>query len=374
MSASPGRAPQVTHRHEVGSPVRSVRPGFLLESLNSQAEFGPRTFLDNPSPDEETHVPNIPDTHTSPQGDDSHAERPFSRQRRSGHYLGGTTEQFQSNCAPERKMSRTPSPRSPVEPTDFERYQQLTREACKSGFDSDEDSYIGSVEEMTPVRPARRSNMLVDGLFNHTSPHVLEEESPILPKVQDLAMARQIKEVHHLTMQALTGISGSSNPPPTPPPIPTRDSRYQDWRNSKDIDQSRRLRRKSLWRHHLSIHRGCPYNNHISKHPTLSAPSTAKSLAVNSQPRNLHCAALVCMTAYSLSASVAAIPTVGYDSLHSPSQPTASSVQSKIAVAVPTVEAKNTHLKTLTTQNCSANYDAVTKAYWDPGATSQLEA
>ncbi|KAG9656044.1 hypothetical protein KCU64_g6139, partial [Aureobasidium melanogenum] len=34
-------------------------------------------------------------------------------------------------------------------------------------------------------------------------------------------------------MQALTGITGSSNPPPTPPPIPTRDSRYQDWRNSR---------------------------------------------------------------------------------------------------------------------------------------------
>jgi hypothetical protein len=229
MSASPGRAPQVIHQHEVGSPVRSVRPEFLLESLNSQAEFGPRTFLDNPSSDEETHVPTIPDTHTSPQADGSHAERPFSKQRRSGHYLGGTTEQFQSNCAPERRMSTTPSPRSPIEPTDFERYQQLTRENCKSGFDSDEDSYIGSVEEMTPVRPARRSNMLVDGLFNHTSPHALEEESPILPKVQDLAMARQIKEVHHLTMQALTGISGSSDPPPTPPPIP----RYQDWRNSR---------------------------------------------------------------------------------------------------------------------------------------------
>lgn len=75
--------------------------------------------------------------------------------------------------------------------------------------------------------------MLVDGLFNHNSPRVLEEESPILPKAQDLAMARQIKEVHHLTMQALTGISGSSNPPPTPPPIPTRDSRYQEWRNSR---------------------------------------------------------------------------------------------------------------------------------------------
>ena len=233
MSASPGRAPQVIHQHEVGSPVRSIRPEFLLESINSQAEFGPRTFLDNPSSDEETHVPNVPDTHTSPQIDDSHPERPFSKQRRSGHYLGGTTEQFQSNCAPERRMSTTPSPRSPIEPTDFERYQQLTREACKSGFDSDEDSYIGSVEEMTPVRPARRSNMLVDGLFHHNSPRVLEEESPILPKVQDLAMARQIKEVHHLTMQALTGISGSSNPPPTPPPIPTRDSRYQDWRNSR---------------------------------------------------------------------------------------------------------------------------------------------
>jgi len=233
MSASPGRAPQVIHQHEVGSPVRSVRPEFLLESINSQAEFGPRTFLDNPSPDEEIHVPNIPDTHTSPQAEGAQAESPFSKQRRSGHYLGGTTEQFQPNCAPERRMSMTPSPRSPVEPTDFERYQQLTREACKSGFDSDEDSYIGSVEEMTPVRPARRSNMLVDGLFHHNSPRVLEEESPILPKAQDLAMARQIKEVHHLTMQALTGISGSSNPPPTPPPIPTRDSRYQEWRNSR---------------------------------------------------------------------------------------------------------------------------------------------
>jgi hypothetical protein len=229
MSASPGRAPQVIHQHEVGSPVRSVRPEFLLESLNSQAEFGPRTFLDNPSPDEETRVPSIPETHIPPQGDGSHTERPFSEQRRSGHYLGGTTEQFQSNCAPERRVSATPSPRSPVEPTDFEVYQRLSREACKSGFDSDKDSYIGSVEEMTPVRPARRSDMLVDGLFNHNSPHVLEEESPILPKVQDLAMARQIKEVHHLTMQALTGVSGSSNPPPTPPPIP----RYQDWRNSR---------------------------------------------------------------------------------------------------------------------------------------------
>ncbi|KAI4722432.1 hypothetical protein E4T48_01239 [Aureobasidium sp. EXF-10727] len=119
----------------------------------------------------------------------------------------------------------------------FEKYQQLTREACKSGFDSDEDSYIGSVEEMTPVRPARRSNMLVDGLFHNSSPHVLEEESPILPKHQDLAVAHHIKEVHLSTMQALTGfttgITGSSNPPPTPPPLPIRDSRYQDWRNSR---------------------------------------------------------------------------------------------------------------------------------------------
>ncbi|KAG9853456.1 hypothetical protein KCU98_g1692, partial [Aureobasidium melanogenum] len=233
MSASPGRAPQVIHQHELGSPVRSVRPEFLLESINSQADFGPRTFLDNPSPDEEIHVPDIPNTHTSPEIDDSHAEQPFSKQRRSGHYLGGTTEQFQSNCAPDRRIPTPPSPRSPVEQTDFERYQQMTRENCKSGFDSDEDSYTGSVEEMTPVRPARRSNMLVDGLFHHSSPHVLEEESPILPKHQDLVVARQIKEVHHLTMQALTGITGSSNPPPTPPPIPTRDSRYQDWRNSR---------------------------------------------------------------------------------------------------------------------------------------------
>ncbi|KAG9655403.1 hypothetical protein KCU64_g6565, partial [Aureobasidium melanogenum] len=233
MSASPGRAPQVIHQHEVGSPVRSVRPEFLLESINSQADFGPRTFLDNPSPDEETHAPDISNTHASPEIDNPHAEQPFSKQRRSGHYLGGTTEQFQSNCAPDRRIPSPPSPRSPVEQTDFERYQQLTRENCKSGFDSDEDSYTGSVEEMTPVRPARRSNMLVDGLFHHSSPHVLEEESPILPKHQDLAVIREIKEMHHLTMQALTGITGSSNPPPTPPPIPTRDSRHQDWRNSR---------------------------------------------------------------------------------------------------------------------------------------------
>ncbi|KAK6006729.1 hypothetical protein QM012_005737 [Aureobasidium pullulans] len=234
MSASPGRAPQVIHQHEVGSPVRSVRPELLLESINSQADFGPRTFLDNPSPDEETSVPDIPNAHTSPIVNDSHAEQPFSKQRRSGHYLGGATEQFQSNCGPNRRIPTPPSPRSPVEQTDFERYQQLTREICKSGFDSDKDSYTGSVEEMTPVRPARRSNMLVDGLFHHSSPHVLEEESPILPKHQDLAVAHQIKEVHHLTMQALTGkITGSSNPPPTPPLISTRDSRYQDWRNSR---------------------------------------------------------------------------------------------------------------------------------------------
>ncbi|KAH0274903.1 hypothetical protein KCU91_g4940, partial [Aureobasidium melanogenum] len=232
MSASPGRAPQVIHQHEVGSPVRSVRPEFLLESINSQADFGPRTFLDNPSP-EETHAPDISNTHASPEIDNPQAEQPFSKQRRSGHYLGGTTEQFQSNCAPDRRIPSPPSPRSPVEQTDFERYQQLTRENCKSGFDSDEDSYTGSVEEMTPVRPARRSNMLVDGLFHHSSPHVLEEESPILPKHQDLAVIREIKEMHHLTMQALTGITGSSNPSPTPPPIPTRDSRHQDWRNSR---------------------------------------------------------------------------------------------------------------------------------------------
>ncbi|KAI4729435.1 hypothetical protein E4T49_02905 [Aureobasidium sp. EXF-10728] len=163
-------------------------------------------------------------------------EPPYATTRipqHNGHYLGGTTEQFQSNCGPERRIPTPPSPRSPVEPTDFERYQQLTREACKSGFDSDEDSYIGSVEEMTPVRPARRSNMLVDGLFHNSSPHVLEEESPILPKHQDLAVAHHIKEVHLSTMQALTGITGSSNPPPTPPPLPIRDSRYQDWRNSR---------------------------------------------------------------------------------------------------------------------------------------------
>ncbi|KAH0345175.1 hypothetical protein KCU81_g4414, partial [Aureobasidium melanogenum] len=233
MSASPGRAPQVIHQHEVGSPVRSVRPEFLLESINSQADFGPRTFLDNPSPDEEANVPDIPNTHVPPKVDSSHTEEPFSKQRRSGHYLGGTTEQFQSNCAPDRRTPTPPSPRSPVEQTDFERYQQLTRENCKSGFDSDEDSYIGSVEEMTPVRPARRSNMLVDGLFHHSSSHVLEEESPILPKHQDLAVVREIKEMHHLTMQALTGITISSNRSPTPPPIPTRDSRYQDWRNSR---------------------------------------------------------------------------------------------------------------------------------------------
>lgn len=234
MSASPGRAPQVIHQHEVGSPVRSVRPEFLLESIKSQADFGPRTFLDNPSPDEELHVPDIPNTQTSPEIGSPQTEQPFSKQRRSGHYLGGTTEQFQSNCAPDRRSPTPPSPRSPVEQTDFERYQQLTRENCKSGFDSDEDSYTGSVEEMTPVRPARRSNMLVDGLFHHSSPHVLEEESPILPKHRDLAVAREIKEVHHLTMQYLTGsMTGSSNLPPIPPPIPTRDSRYQDWRNSR---------------------------------------------------------------------------------------------------------------------------------------------
>lgn len=234
MSASPGRAPQVIHQHEVGSPVRSVRPEFLLESINSQADFGPRTFLDNPSPDEETHVPDLPNARTSPEVDNTQAEQPLFKQRRSGHYLGGTTEQFQSNCAPDRRIPTPPSPRSPVEQTDFERYQQLTRENCKSGFDSDEDSYTGSVEEMTPVRPARRSNILVDNLFPQSSPHALEEESPILPKHQDLAVAHQIKEVHHLTMQALTGnITGSSNPPPTPPPISTRDSRYQDWRNSR---------------------------------------------------------------------------------------------------------------------------------------------
>ncbi|KAI4748428.1 hypothetical protein E4T50_01313 [Aureobasidium sp. EXF-12298] len=292
----------------------------------------------NPSPDEETHVPNIPDTHTAPQGDNSHDERPFSKQRRSGHYLGGTTEQFQSNCAPERKMSRTPSPRSPVEPTDFERYQQLTREACKSGFDSDEDSYIGSVEEMTPVRPARRSNMLVDGLFNHTSPHALEEESPILPKVQDLAMARQIKEVHHLTMQALTGISGSSNPPPTPPPIPTRDSRYQDWRNSRYRSVS------------------AP-----AKKVTVAPPPIDTSRMSIQQPHIKTPYPFRAVHRKEFGPSVAATPTVGYDSLHSQSQPTASSAQSKIAVAVPTAEAKNTHPKTLTTQNSSANYDAITK-------------
>ncbi|KAG9604754.1 hypothetical protein KCU86_g1208, partial [Aureobasidium melanogenum] len=229
MSASPGRAPQVIHQHEVGSPVRSVRPEFLLESINSQADFGPRTFLDNPSPDEETHVPDIPNTRASPEIDNPHAEQPFTKQRRSGHYLGGTTEQFQSNCAPDQRIPTPPSPRSPVEQTDFERYQQLARENCKSGFDSDEDSSIKSVEEMTPVRPTRRSNMLVDGLFHHSSTHVLEEESPILPKHQDLAVLREIKEVHHLTMQALTGHTA----PPTPPPIPTRDSRYQDWRNSR---------------------------------------------------------------------------------------------------------------------------------------------
>lgn len=75
--------------------------------------------------------------------------------------------------------------------------------------------------------------MIVDSLFHHNSPHVLEEESPILPKHQDLAVANHIKEVHLSTMQALTGFTGSSNAPPTPPPIPMRDSRYQDWRNSR---------------------------------------------------------------------------------------------------------------------------------------------
>ncbi|KAI5196253.1 hypothetical protein E4T39_07892 [Aureobasidium subglaciale] len=225
------RAPEVIHQHEVGSPVRSVRPEFLLESINSQAEFGARTFLDNPTPEEEAHLPNIPEPHPLPQASRSNDERPLSKQKRSGHYLGGTTEQFQSNCVSERRVPSPPSPRSPVEPTDFEKYQQLTREACKSGFDSDEDSYIGSVEELTPVRPARRSNMLVDGPFHQNS--VSEEESPILPKNQDMAVARQIKEVHHLTMQALTGISGSLNPSPTPPPISSRDLRFQEWRNSR---------------------------------------------------------------------------------------------------------------------------------------------
>ncbi|KAG9957039.1 hypothetical protein KCU61_g9391, partial [Aureobasidium melanogenum] len=55
----------------------------------------------------------------------------------------------------------------------------------------------------------------------------------MMPGFKDLAVIREIKEMHHLTMQALTGITGSSNPPPTPPPIPTRDSRHQDWRNSR---------------------------------------------------------------------------------------------------------------------------------------------
>lgn len=237
MSASPGRSPQVTHQHEIGSPVRSLHPEFLVESINSQADFGNRTFLDDKSPDEGTHMPDIPEPHPLPDGRHARIERPISKQRRSGHYLGGTTEQFQSNCAPERRAPSPPSPpspRSPVGvPSDFEKYQQMTREACKSGFDSDDDSYIRSVDELTPVRPARRSNMLVDGLFHHSSPQVLEEESPILPKHQDLAVAHQIREVHSLTMQALTGITSSSNPPPTPPPIPTRDSRYLDWRNSR---------------------------------------------------------------------------------------------------------------------------------------------
>jgi hypothetical protein len=150
--------------------------------------------------------------------------------------------------------------------------------------------------------------------------------------------------------------------------------RYRDIRigETPDIDQSRRLRRKSPWRRHLSTHRGCPHNHHISAHHTLSEPSTAKSLVVSSQPRNLHCAVLVCMTAYSLSASVAATPTVGYDFPLLSFQPTASSAQSKTAVAVP-IE-RNTHPKISTTQNYFANYDAITKTYWVPGATSQLAA
>jgi hypothetical protein len=233
ISASPGRAPEVTHQHAVGSPVRSVRPEFLLESINSQADFGQRSFLDDRSSGTNTNIPAISETHHIHDTPNVHAGRPSSKQRRSGHYLGGTTEHFRSNCAPDQRVPTPPSPRSPAPLTDLERYLQDTREACKSGFDSDEDSYVGSVEELTPVRPPRRSNMLVDGLFHHSSPHALEEESPILPKTQDATVALQIKELHHLTMLALTGMSSTSNPPPTPPPIPQRDSKYQEWRNSR---------------------------------------------------------------------------------------------------------------------------------------------
>lgn len=228
MSDSPGRAPQITHQDEVGSPVRSLRPEFLLESIKSQADFGNRTFLDDKSSDSGN---NVPETHPLRDEPEIPVPMPSSRQRRSGHYLGGTAEQFHLNRAPDHQ--RTPTPPSPKSPTDFEKYQQMSREACKSGFDSDEDSFEGSVEEMTPQRPIRRSK-LVDGLFHKgSSPHAQEEESPILPKHQDMAVADRIIEGHHITMQALTGITFSSNPPPTPPPIPDGDSRYQDWRNSR---------------------------------------------------------------------------------------------------------------------------------------------
>lgn len=242
FSSSPRRSPNITH--SINSPVRSVHPEMIMESLNSQADFAHRTadFFDDTTESEG-------DDFIEPNAHGREATLPgrkgSPKRRKSGNYLGGTTDQLRSQCEGKRASS----------PTAIDAYMRLTPatphdpEHLGMG-ESLGSSYVSSVEEMTPSKPRKSSARIpagnrisIDRSFGGSryrdSRSMEPEESPILPKSTPSNKADQILGVHALTMHALLRNEEALDMTAqslTPPHIADRTSQF---RLSSEIRNSR---------------------------------------------------------------------------------------------------------------------------------------
>lgn len=204
---SPRRSPQVVDT--VTSPVRSVHPEVSMAAFSDQVDFGHRStdFFDDTTEDDSIdHA----ERHRADEGVgiaiDPHRPLRISKKRRSGHYLGGTTDNLHSQCEEKRISS----------PTTIEDYMRANPPEAygaqpEFGMPSVESSFVGSIEEMTPSRPRRSQHHLNSHFSQHRplrSPPSKDEEedSPIIRKHS--TKADQIMGVHALTLKALQRVEG----------------------------------------------------------------------------------------------------------------------------------------------------------------------
>ncbi|GAB7355411.1 hypothetical protein MBLNU459_g5928t1 [Dothideomycetes sp. NU459] len=197
MSESPRQRPRITHN--VQSPIHSVHPEMMMESLSSQLDLGHRTadFFDDT--DEDSPIDTRVEASEIGLATDG-AQHSTLEEKKPENRLRATPGQSQSS---RQNHSSPPQPLGHHDQT-----TSATQHVVElHGSDSVASSYVGSVEELTIPYPSRRSNN------NHTFSSVSQkhrgrvpetsipdDESPMLVKQRN---ASQMLDALDLTLQAL---------------------------------------------------------------------------------------------------------------------------------------------------------------------------